>query len=248
MPTATVPSAGLEAFETLGDRTYRQISELLISGQLQPGDKLSLRSVGDRLGVSMQPVRAAVARLVADQALEVAPNRAIRVPVMTVDRFRELTDIRLAIEGFAAETAAVRRSDRDLVLVRRCDAAFRRQCLARHPDLDAAVSANRDLHFAVYRAAAMPSLLPIIEGLWLRIGPVLNLDMRADVRRLRENRAEACHAALARALDAKDPAAARAALESDIRGAATFILARGLLADGIPTNVAPRARATATID
>lgn len=248
MSPAIVRSAGPEAGETLGDRTYRQISELLISGQLQPGDKLSLRSVGDRLGVSMQPVRAAVARLVADQALEVAPNRAIRVPVMTVDRFRELTDIRLAIEGFAAQTAARRRSDRDLVLVRRCDAAFRRQCLARHPDLDAAVRANRDLHFAVYRAAAMPSLLTIIEGLWLRIGPVLNLDMRADVRRLRENRAEACHAALARALDTRDEAGARAALESDIRGAAMFILERGLLTGEAPASAAADARAAATID
>lgn len=216
--------------QTLGDRAHRSLSELLISGQLQPGDKLSLRSAAERLGMSMQPVREAVARLVDDEALEVTPNRAVRVPMMTIERFRELTEIRVAIEGFAVRSAAARRSERELAAIRRCDAAFRRQCLARKPDLDAAVRANHDLHFAVYRAAALPSLLRIIEGLWLRIGPVLNLDMRADLRRLRENRAEACHAAMVRALQARDAEAARLALEDDIRGAAAFILARGVLA------------------
>jgi DNA-binding GntR family transcriptional regulator len=214
---------------TLGARVHDDLRDLLVSGQLSPGEKLSLRTVAVRLGVSMQPVRQAVDRLVADGALEVLPNRAIRVPVMTLARFDELTVVRIAIEGFAAEAAANAASTRDLAAIRRADQAFRRQCLSRTPDLAAAIVANRDLHFAVYRAAGLPSLLAIIEGLWLCIGPVLNLDIRSSPARLRMGAAEQAHGELIAALTARDGPAARAALERDIRGAAAWIRAQGAL-------------------
>ncbi len=202
---------------------------------MTPGEKLSLRSVADGLAMSMQPVREAVARLIADEALEVTPNRAVRVPLMSAERFRELTTVRLAIEGFAAEVAAAHHDRAALAQIREYDRRFRAQCLRARPDLDQAVQANHDLHFAVYRAAGLPSLLPIIEGLWLRIGPVLNLDMRATEQRLSMGGAEACHAAMVAGLAARSASQARAALERDIRLAARFILQRGILPAEVET-------------
>jgi Bacterial regulatory proteins, gntR family len=46
--------------QTLGERAYAQLADLLISGRLAPGEKLSLRSAADVLGVSIMPVREAV--------------------------------------------------------------------------------------------------------------------------------------------------------------------------------------------
>lgn len=217
---------------TKAGEVHAQLCELLVSGALTPGEKLSLRTVADRLGVSVTPVRAAVARLITDHALEVLPNRAVRVPVVSLPHFRELTAIRLAIEGFAAERAAKRRSDRDLAAMRRHDAEFRRQCRSRRPDASAAVRANQAFHFSVYRAAGLPSLMPIIEGLWMRIGPVLNLDMRSSPARLRIGTAERCHAELLAAIEHCRPRAARAALAADIEGAAAFIESRAVLPRG----------------
>src|SRR5258708_702973 len=64
--------------QTLGERAYAKLADLLISGRLAPGEKLSLRAAADVLGVSIMPVREAVSRLIADKALEVTPNRAVR--------------------------------------------------------------------------------------------------------------------------------------------------------------------------
>ena len=203
---------------------------MLVEGVLSPGEKISLRTMAGRLGVSMQPVREAVSRLVADRALEVLPNRAVRVPILTLEQFRELTAIRLAIEGFATERAAEFRRREDLAVMRKHEAAFRRQGATVSPHLPAAVAANHAFHFALYRAAGLPELLPIIEGLWLRIGPVLNLDMRSSPRRLAEGGAEAHHAALVAALSVGDAEGARAALAADIAGSAAFIETTGRLA------------------
>lgn len=216
---------------TLAAHVFARLRALLIEGALSPGEKLSLRTVAERLGVSMTPAREAMAQLIADRALEVLPNRAVRVPVMSLQQFRELTQIRIAIEGFAADRAARVRTGADLAAMHRHDAAFRRECGRRRPDPVAAVRANAAFHFAVYAAAGLPTLLPIVEGLWLRIGPVLNLDMRSSAARLAIGGAERCHSDLLAAIGAERPRAARAALTRDIRRAAQYIESRDVLPD-----------------
>jgi len=217
---------------TLGDQAYAALRELLVSGRLAPGDRLSLRSMAEALGVSMMPVREAVSRLVADGALEVAPNRAVRVPLMSAGQLRELAVVRIAIEGFATEQAALRRSEADLEAIAAAEAAFRAESLSLRPDLARAVQLNKDFHFTVYRAAALPSLVEIIGGLWLKIGPVLNLDLRENPERIVTGGARRFHAEMLDAILRQDPLRAKDALARDISGAADFILERGRLPDG----------------
>lgn len=217
--------------ETLGERVTGELRSLLVAGRLAPGEKLSLRRVAEALGVSMMPVREAVSRLAADGALEVLPGRAVRVPVLSLAQFRELTRLRLVVEGFAAEEAARHATPQDISRLAGHDAAFRKAASADPPDSAGAVAANRDLHFALYEAAAMPSLIEMIERLWLKAGPILNLDMRHEPRRLEGGSAMQAHARLLEAVRQRDPASARAALEDDINAAAAHIAETGQLGD-----------------
>lgn len=214
---------------TLGERVYQEMRERLVAGEMAPGDRMSLRRLADAIGVSVMPVREAVTRLVADGALEVLPNRSISVPVMTREKFRELTAIRITIEGFAAAQAASSRGEADLDLMRRFEGAFRAEAHQPLPDARAAIRANKELHFAVYRAAGLPTLVSIIQGLWLKIGPVLNLDMRDSPERLATGVAGGAHARLVAAIESRDAEGARAALVEDIENTAAFIQQSGRL-------------------
>jgi regulatory GntR family protein len=49
-------------------------------GEFLPATTLTLRALADRLGSSVMPIREAVSRLAAEHAVELRPNRAIRVP------------------------------------------------------------------------------------------------------------------------------------------------------------------------
>ncbi len=227
-PSAIAQIGRLERV-TLGERVHAELQELLMSGELAPGQKMSLRSVAETLGVSMMPVREAVARLVSDQSLEVLPNRAVRVPLMTRSRFQELTAVRLAVEGFSAEEAARRRTVQDVAEIKRAEEAFLAEARSPNPRADLAVRANKELHFAIYRATNMPTLVGIIGGLWLKIGPVLNFDLKVSPERLRTGGAAEHHRKLVAAIEAGDGAAARNALVNDIRGAASFIESTGRL-------------------
>ena len=216
--------------QTLGERAYAKLADLLISGRLAPGEKLSLRAAADVLGVSIMPVREAVSRLVADKALEVTPNRAVRVPLMSAAQFRDLTKVRVAIEGHAAAQAARHCGKSDLEAIARAEAAMRGESELPTPDLPRAVELNKTFHFAVYEAAHSPILVEIIRALWLKAGPVINLDLRANPDRLAKGDAIRFHADVRRAIGAGNGEAAQVGIAADIRGAADFILSRGGLA------------------
>ena len=73
--------------DNLGSTVYRLISEALIQGRMQPGERLKIRELAAKLGTSVTPVRDAILRLVQEQALEMKSARDIRVPYMTLARY-----------------------------------------------------------------------------------------------------------------------------------------------------------------
>jgi DNA-binding GntR family transcriptional regulator len=212
---------------TLAVTVHEHLRDLLVSGRVAPGERLSLRAMGHALGVSVMPVREAVQRLVADGALEVAPNRVVQVPVMTAAMLRQVSEVRIEVEGFAAQCAAERRTTAQLARIEEAEAAFRAEGLRRSPEPGRAVALNQALHFAIYAAAGLPMLEELIGRMWLRVGPVLNLDLRANPERLASGGAMDFHARAARAIRDGNGVAARAAIGDDIGNARDFILARG---------------------
>jgi DNA-binding GntR family transcriptional regulator len=177
------------------------------------------------------PVRDALRQLLVDQAIELLPNRAFRVPIMTRTRFIELRRIRLTLEGLAAEVAAQEITPAELRQAERLCAAFDKECYDVKPDPSKLIVLNKDLHFAIYAAAKMPVMLNMIEGLWTQIGPVLSFDVRHGSRRVSEHLPCEHHNALVRALAAHDSKSAVDALSADLTSAADYILSLGKLRD-----------------
>ncbi|RUM20503.1 GntR family transcriptional regulator [Rhizobium vallis] len=158
--------------EPLHEQAYATLRNALLTGRLAPGQSLTIRGLGVSLGISATPVREALQRLIAEGALELTPNRAIQVPVMTRSRFIEVTEIRLRLERFAAEAAAARADgelcDRLQTLSDRMHAAIERGCF---PDY---LADNQTFHFLIYEASGLPYLQQLIGLCWLRTGPWLN--------------------------------------------------------------------------
>ena len=212
--------------QTLSARVYQDLREMIISGQLQPGERLTLAGMAAALGTSAMPVREAINKLAADDAIEILPNKSVRIPVMPRSRFQELVVIRLVVEGLAVETAAGRVTEQQLTRLAELEQAFSSEIAQREPDVNQIIQINKQFHFTAYAAAQMPVLSGLIEGLWLRIGPVLNLDLRNSASRRRSDLPSVkAHGALLEALRAGDGAAAKAALALDINSAAAVILA-----------------------
>lgn len=244
------------ARHTLADQVYRDLRDLILSGRIEPGEKLTLRRLAAAVGTSSMPVRDAASRLVAEKALVMLPSRTLQVPRLSSSEFAEIVTIRCALEGLAAELAAHRRSEADVDALRRHSAAFDLNASAASPNPLMAIEHNRHLHFTVYKASGLPKLMQMIESLWLQVGPVFYAAIAAEIvgsagsnasvsaRKRRPmfsdapterrilNATHGSHTALVAAIAAGDAAAAKAALIADIQQAALFIVGSGRLHAG----------------
>lgn len=156
---------------SLSSQIYLQMRQQLMSAKFQPGERLKIRDLAQRLGTSETPVREALFQLVKDGALELKPGYYIRVRRVTLAEFLEMREIRLLLEPHAA-----------LQALPHIDDAFIDQLAAIHErlvaaekakDYPTALQANYDFHFSVYRRSQMPHLIEILERLWIQIGPLL---------------------------------------------------------------------------
>ncbi|MDQ0392257.1 GntR family transcriptional regulator [Labrys monachus] len=212
--TAQLPDA---LYAPMHDRVYEALREGLIGGDFVPGRPVTLRGLADMLDVSPMPVRAAVARLVAEGALALTPTRRISVPVMTADRFEELVRVRILLEGEAAVRALPAVDAARLAEIRAHDSALER-CLA-EGDAQGYMRANHAFHFAIYRAAPSTVLLPLVENLWLQFGPFMRLVYEGlDMTGLVDQ-----HGRAIGAIERRDAAELRAAIEADIADGMSII-------------------------
>jgi DNA-binding GntR family transcriptional regulator len=202
---------------SLRDKVYESLREALTAGRFLPGQKLTFRFVAGTLGVSLTPVREAIRRLAAEGAFEMQPNRSVRLPLLTRDRVLELRDIRMAVEGLAAEKAGARATSRGISQLRRISAEI---LAVRGSDDTADRQKVREFHFALYGMAGQPALMRVIEGLWLQTGPYMNLLYPEYVR---SPRGPATRLRIIKALQAGNGDAARREIEADVHRALTYV-------------------------
>ena len=203
---------------TMQDDVYRQAKELILNGELAPGQSITIQWLADAFGVSAMPVREAILRLTAEKALTIVAGRSLGIPPLSRERLGDLTRTRLEIEALAVSWAV---PNLDAEMRSRLDRLIAEMDNIK-PDHEARkvyLRANREFHFTLYQASGSEAMLGIIESLWLQVSPYFNL-LQERGNFVVSNRH---HRALVEALEARDPARAIAAVRADIGDAASVL-------------------------
>jgi DNA-binding GntR family transcriptional regulator len=166
---------------TLFERVYGKLSDALTNGVFAPGETLTIRGLAEQLGTSVMPAREALRRLAAEGALDMLPNRSIRVPVMDATSAAELCRLRMLLEGEATAIAAARLTPEKLQVIRGFHRDF--ESSVKSGNVFKLLEAGQKLHFAIYEAAESPKMFAIIQMLWLQSGPSLAEPMRRTFNR-----------------------------------------------------------------
>jgi DNA-binding GntR family transcriptional regulator len=200
-----------EMSATLQQQVYESLRADLMGGRFLPGETLSLRKVAFANGVSPMPAREAFKRLLSEGALQLLPNRTIAVPKLFIEDFRHLMRVRAMIEGYAAELATGAISSRGILSLARKNSLLL-QAFA-EADPDRAMRLNMEFHLDLYGWSKSAVLIPMIEGLWMRMGPII----RAGLQRHAVEWSASEHKVALRALELRDSTGVRRAIERDIR-------------------------------
>ncbi|MEQ9813716.1 MAG: GntR family transcriptional regulator [Azospirillaceae bacterium] len=203
-PLAQVTGGSVE------QKVYNAIRVSLMTGQVLPGSKLSTRTLSERFGISAMPVREALKRLQADGVLTSGSRRAYVVRRLTAADYADIIDIRVSLEGLAAERACRNATPADIEELEQLNALY--GASFRVPSWS--VKANYDFHFKLYSLSRSPSLVEIIENVWVRVAPILHMAVReSDYGVTTEH-----HRDIIDAVARRDGEAAKAALRQDFEG------------------------------
>lgn len=213
--------------QRLYERVAAQIAELVAKGELKPGDRLpGERDLSVRLGVSRPTVREAMIALELAGLVEVRVGAGATVLARTggdsaLTRLAdagvgplELVRARLVIEPEVAAEAARRATTAQVAALRASLDA-----MGAAPDSPGHRAADRQFHRLLAEATGNTVLATLVEGLWREMfSPLFERMGRLSGLIPNEHAATlAQHAAVARAVAARDPAAARAAMQAHLR-------------------------------
>ncbi|MFY0406533.1 GntR family transcriptional regulator [Solicola sp. PLA-1-18] len=133
------------------DEALERIRDLVIDGELRPGDRLVERQLADRLGVSRVPVREALQQLAHEGFAEERPTRGMVVRALDAEDTETLFAVRAALEDLVCDRIVLTADDGDLAhLAELVEQA--RACLD-SDDRARAIALNAAFHPALVEAA-----------------------------------------------------------------------------------------------
>ncbi|WP_454618634.1 GntR family transcriptional regulator [Bradyrhizobium cenepequi] len=100
--------------ETLTDRAYRQLEELIVTLALPPATILSEQSLAAKLGIGRTPIREALQRLARDGLVVILPRRGILVSQINLRTQMRLLEVRRELERLMARGAAERATPEEI--------------------------------------------------------------------------------------------------------------------------------------
>src|SRR6476646_11806238 len=102
----------------LRQAVYDALIDVIVGGELPPGQHMVETELARQLGVSRQPVREALHRLEAEGWVDLRPNQGAFVHVPTDEEVDQLLDVRELLEVETARLAAVAATNGDLARLR----------------------------------------------------------------------------------------------------------------------------------
>jgi DNA-binding GntR family transcriptional regulator len=204
----SIAQLGMERIQKgpLREQVRAQIKRLILSNRLRPGQPIVIQQLASELGVSQTPVREALAMLQHDGLVQMRPYEHSRIAKIAASDVREVWDMRLLLEPWAIESAALSLPVYELDTMAEALSCAREN--AKVSRFDSHLETDIKLHAIILKATG--------NGLFERLAQLVN-DRSVRIRSLVESIAPVNevltiideHCALLEALKAREPELAR---------------------------------------
>lgn len=205
-----IPEIEMSGELTSQEYVYARLRNAIMVGAIPTGASLTMRGLAEQLALSPTPIREALRRLNSESAIVSQDNRRMLIPPMTQGRFEDLIATRITLECHAAQRALAYVSDILIDEMRAIDTQMD-EALERQ-DYDVLTALNHDFHNCLYCANPDHISMPLVESIWLQLGPfqrevISELGAFYEIDR---------HKEILAALDNRDADALSSAIQKDI--------------------------------
>ncbi|NHM33728.1 GntR family transcriptional regulator [Neobacillus terrae] len=149
--------------------SYETIRTWIIRGNLKPGQRLLETQLAEQLGMSRTPVREALRRLEIEGLIQFAPNKGAVVKKYTQEELNYIFNLRVLLEGYAAEQAALNRKEHHCEEIASLNEEFEtfygivKSQGKLEGQVDRFVAINEKFHHLIWMATGNPQLPVMLE-------------------------------------------------------------------------------------
>lgn len=149
---------------TAAQHALEGLRRAIVSGELRPGERVRQDDLAERLGISIAPLREALAVLEQEGQVTYRARRGYAVTELRLEDLVEIYELRQLLEARAARAALPTLDDDDLERIK----LAARDCVdaATSGDVAAELEANRRFHFGVLEAPGHVHAMRLIRLLW----------------------------------------------------------------------------------
>jgi DNA-binding GntR family transcriptional regulator len=201
-----------------------RLRELILKGELAPGERLNERALSERFGISRTPLREAIKVLSTGGLVELLPNRGAVVTRLTRTQAEDMFQLMGVLEGLAGELACARATDADISEIR----ALHYQMLVHHTrgELAEYFAVNQRIHRKIVDCARNAELASVYQSLAERIRSARYL---ANFSKERWDHAVKEHGEILAALEKRNGEQLKAILKTHL--ANKFVVVREFLSE-----------------
>ena len=158
-------------FEKLADQDYmplrdvvfHRLREAIITGELEPGERLLEIPLSDKLGVSRTPVREAIRKLELEGLVTMVPRKGATVAGITRKHLQDVLEVRKVLEELAIELACQRMQEDGYHELEECQKKFREN-IGSDDALELA-DIDEKFHDVIYHATDNERLVQMLANL-----------------------------------------------------------------------------------
>ncbi|SHF13095.1 GntR family transcriptional regulator [Desulforamulus putei] len=153
----------LDAYKPLREIVFETLREAILSGKLEPGERLMEIQLAEEMGVSRTPVREAIRKLELEGFVVMIPRKGAYVAGISLKDITDVFEVRAALEALAAGLAAERATEEEIEQLQRSLLAYSEQ--TNRQDINGIVETDTDFHDLLYKASRNERLQQIITHL-----------------------------------------------------------------------------------
>ena len=152
--------------DSLSDKAYAQIKQMILDGQLQQGQLISINRLTELLEISRTPLTSAFQRLENEKFIRIIPKQGVIVNTVTLETAREIYELRAAIESYNAKRAFPQMADTDWTALQQSVA--RQEVFARQNDVTGFMKEDIWFHKFILHKVSNFEFMSVVDVLFER--------------------------------------------------------------------------------
>jgi DNA-binding GntR family transcriptional regulator len=147
----------------LRDIVFQTLRKAILTGELEPGERLMETQLGEKLGVSRTPIREAIRKLELEGLVTMVPRKGAQVAQFTEKDIEDVLQVRATLEALAARLATKNMDDRAFLKLQLAIAEY--EYAEREHDIEVMIEKDVEFHETIFNATKNEKLIQLFNSL-----------------------------------------------------------------------------------